>query len=183
MAYYKSDHTDNDGPDNLPLLDFADSRFASNQALYRLSGGDDGSDKGHGGISCENCHGSTHAIWPNGNPWSNDNKTAEDLQGHAGPIIECSTCHEGDLGITLDGPHGMHPVGATRFAEDHEELAERNADACRACHGMNGEGTVLSRTAVERVLRSDDEQPDGSKLVTLAKGEPVSCTLCHENEL
>ena len=183
MAYLATDHKDSGGPDDLPLLDFADSRFAANQALYRLSGGDDGSDKGHGGVSCENCHGSTHAIWPNANPWANDNRTAEGLQGHTGPIAECTTCHKGDLGSTLEGPHGMHPVGATRFAEDHEDLAERNPDACRACHGMDGEGTVLSRTAVERVLKSDEEQRDGSKRITLAKGEPVSCVLCHENEL
>lgn len=183
LAYARSDHKSVGGPDKLALWNFSESRFASNQDLYRLSGGKDNLGKGHEGLSCENCHGSTHAIWPNANPWSNDNRTAEGLQGHTGAIVECSTCHEGDLGITLDGPHGMHPVGATKFAEDHEKLAEKNANACRSCHGENGEGTVLSRTAAERSLKSDEKQPDGSKTIVLAKGERVTCSSCHENKL
>ena len=53
-----------------------DSRFAENTGvnsagdevgvLYRLS-------KGHGGVMCEGCHNSTHAIWPNQNVFANDN--------------------------------------------------------------------------------------------------------------
>ena len=179
MTYRLSQHKANNGPDQLELLRFPQSRFAATQALYRLSGSGGSEQQGHEGISCEGCHGSTHAIWPNGNPHANDNKAAQDLQGHAGPIIECSTCHTGDLGITLDGPHGMHPVGDTRFSNGgHEHLAERNKDACRACHGQNGEGTVLSRAATDRVLRKEDH---GS--VHVAKGEPVSCSLCHKNKL
>ncbi|MCW8932418.1 MAG: hypothetical protein OQL19_19555 [Gammaproteobacteria bacterium] len=179
LAYRLSDHKANGGPDNLPLLKFPDSRFATTEALYRLSGADNGTDKGHGGLSCEGCHGSTHAIWPNKNPFSNDNKAANDLQGHSGTIIECSTCHEGDLGNTLEGPHGMHPVGDTRFSDGgHEDIAEiNNGDACRACHGLNGEGSVLSRAATNRTLKNED------KTISLAKGEVVSCTLCHENKL
>ncbi len=183
LAYARSDHKSLGGPDNLVQWDFQSSRFAANQALFRLSGGDNGMDKGHEGLSCENCHGSTHAIWPNANPWSNDNKTAAGLQGHTGPITECSTCHEGDLGVTLDGPHGMHPVGATKFAEDHEKLAENQPDACRSCHGENGEGSVLSRSATQRSLKSDERQPDGSKTITLPKGAIVTCYSCHENKL
>ncbi|WP_295543659.1 cytochrome c3 family protein [uncultured Thiohalocapsa sp.] len=192
MAYAVSEHVTNGGDDALTLYDFANSRFASNLPLYRLSGGDDGSDKGHGGLSCEGCHGSTHAIWPNANPWANDNKTAMDLQGHTGTIIECSTCHDGDLGNTLGGPHGMHPVGGTRFADGgHEDLAERSKDACRACHGRNGEGTVLSRTAVDRTFTIEECEngtlcPDGEYenfTVRLTRGQPVSCAMCHENEL
>jgi len=178
MAYRLSDHKSNGGPNNLPLLKFPNSRFASNESLYRLSGGDNGNDKGHGGLSCEGCHGSTHAIWPNANPYANDNKLAKDLQGHSGTIIECSTCHEGNLGNTLAGPHGMHPVGNTSFSDGgHEDMAEDNKNACRACHGLNGEGTVLSRVAADRVLSNED------KTVYLKKGEVVSCSLCHDNEL
>ena len=179
LAYRLSDHKANNGPDNLPLLKFPDSRFATTEALYRLSGADNGSDKGHGGLSCEGCHGSTHAIWPNKNPFSNDNKAANDLQGHAGTIIECSTCHEGDLGNTLDGPHGMHVVGDTNFSDGgHEDIAEQNnGDDCRACHGLNGEGSVLSRAATSRTLKNED------KTISLAKGDVVTCSLCHDNEL
>jgi len=175
----KLDDVDNGGDTLLVLNDFPNSRFASDQPLYRLSGSNE--DKGHGGLFCEGCHGSTHAIWPNANPFSNDNRSAEGLQGHSGPITECSTCHTGDLGNTLEGPHGMHPVGDTRFSRGgHEHLAEKNKNACRACHGQNGEGTVLSRVAADRVLYKDD---DGNKTIRLAKGTPVSCNLCHKNEL
>ena len=157
------------------------SRFAENQVvndqgktvdvLYRLS-------KGHGGVMCEGCHGSTHAVWPNQNPFANDNVTATQLQGHDGKIVECTTCHEGNLGNTLDGPHGMHAVGDTGFSNGgHEHVAENNANACRSCHGQNGEGTVLSRVADDRVLRNE------GRSVILTKGEEVTCTLCHENEL
>ncbi len=178
MSYRLSDHKANGGLDNLSIFKFPDSRFATTEALYRLSGADNGSGKGHGGLSCEGCHGSTHAIWPNKNPFSNDNKAANDLQGHSGTIIECNTCHEGDLGITLKGPHGMHPVGDTRFSDGgHEDLAEKNGDACRACHGLNGEGSVLSRAATDRTLRNED------KTINLAKGDVVTCSLCHDNEL
>ncbi len=178
MTYRKSDHSMNGGSNTLKLLNFQDSRFATTEPLYRLSGS---GNKGHSNLSCENCHGSTHAIWPNANPFANDNKTATDLQGHVGPIIECSTCHTGNLGNTLDGPHGMHPVGNTSFASGgHEHLAEHNKNACRACHGQNGEGSVLSRVAVDRVLDKDEH---GNKTISLAKGTPVRCNLCHKNKL
>jgi hypothetical protein len=179
LAYYLSNHSSNGGPDNLPLLDFKESRFASNKALYRLSGGDDGSGKGHGGLSCEGCHGSTHAIWPNANYWANDNRAAEGLQGHTGTLIECSTCHEGDLGMTLKGPHGMHPVGDTKFAREHDDFAKNNANSCRSCHGQDGDGSVLSRTATDRVLQAKEDHIT----VSLAKGTPVGCGDCHENKL
>ena len=172
------------------------SRFAENQAvneagatvdvLYRLS-------TGHGGVMCEGCHGSTHAIYPNPDPNANDNVASNQLQGHHGTVTECTTCHTaGTLGITLDGPHGMHPVGGTDFADGgHEDLAENNPDACRSCHGNNGEGTVLSRVAVDRNFIIDECEGGslcpGSEVnnfsVSLAQGTQVSCTLCHENEL
>ena len=75
----------------------------------------------------------------------------------------------------------MHPVGNTRFsAGGHEHLAEKNKNACRACHGRNGEGSVLSRAAADRVLDKDD---DGKRTITIAKGDLVTCTLCHKNKL
>lgn len=178
MAYRVSDHktSETGGTLNLPLLDFANSRFASDYPLYRLSGINE--EKGHGGVFCEGCHGSTHAIWPNANPFANDNKTAMDLQGHTGAVTECSTCHTGEMEINLDGPHGLHPVGPGKFAKEHGGFAEKNLQQCRACHGKNGEGSVLSRTAAERVL-----QTDGDGAITIPKGQPVGCMECHENEL
>jgi hypothetical protein len=156
--------------DNPAVTDPDDPRIG-NPMLYRVS-------TGHEGIFCEACHGATHGIWPNKNPNANDNVAAIQLQGHTGTISECSTCHEGDLGNTLEGPHGMHPVGDTSFSDGgHEDLAEDDPDACRACHGVNGEGTVLSRVATDRILSNEDET------ITLARGEPVTCSQCHDNEL
>jgi hypothetical protein len=152
-----------------------------NPQLYRVS-------TGHEGMLCEACHGSTHAIFPNANPKANDNVASIQLQGHTGTISECSTCHTGDLGGTLDGPHGMHAVGSAgeKFAEEeHEKVAEDNPDACRACHGQNGEGTVLSAMFTNRTLECKDETffcPDG-KHQLFPQGHQVSCTDCHENEL
>lgn len=179
------------------ILKSPGTRFAENQALndkgqtvdvlYRLS-------KGHGGVMCEGCHNSTHAIWPVPNPFANDNVTSNQLQGHSGTLIECTTCHDasdfargGPLVSTLDGPHGMHAVGNTEFAEDaHERLAKQNPDACRACHGVNGEGTVLSRMAVTRVLACKEDSASvcsGGSTATFNKGHEVTCHDCHENKL
>jgi len=172
------------------LISAPNSRFAENQntnangdtvdVLYRLS-------TGHGGVMCEGCHNSTHAIWPNQNPFANDNIASQQLQGHNGTLTECSTCHGNQqLGLTLDGPHGMHPVGDPLWNEEHEEIAEDNGNACRVCHGRNGEGTVLSRMADTRTLECKEEDLPGcnnDKEITLTRGTEVSCTLCHENEL
>ena len=170
LAYLQGD------PDATPLV-ATNKRFAEDQSLYRLS-------KGHGGVMCEGCHGNTHSIWPNQNAFANDNVTSNQLQGHSGTIIECDTCHApGSLGLTLDGPHGMHPVGDPEWTKDHESLAEDKPDRCRACHGKTGEGTVLSRMAATRTLECEEGLGCQNKVITLEKGSIVTCTTCHENEL
>ncbi len=154
---------------------FAENEVDGKEVLYRYS-------KGHSGIFCEACHGSTHAEWPvqpeSGSSVANDNMAAIQLQGHTGKIIECNTCHTGSLPNTLGGPHGLHPVGNTSFANGgHENLAQSSRDACRACHGTNGGGTVLSKAAQDRTLSA------GGRQVHLTKGQMVSCNLCHGNPL
>ncbi len=145
-------------------------RFAeNNNTLYRNS-------LGHGGVACEGCHGSTHAIWPNALASANDNLASIQLQGHSGTLIECDTCHS-SLPLTLGGPHGMHNVGSRRWNLGHEDFYENNPVACQTCHGLNLEGTVLSRTATDRTYLRDD---DGEETIHLARGTPVSCSLCHE---
>lgn len=143
---------------------------AGNPKLYRVS-------TGHGGLSCQSCHGSTHAEWSSspGNPNANDNLAAMQLQGHAGTVLECSTCHTAYTGTNLNGPHGMHPVGNSTWISQHKEIAETTAEknACRACHGMTGQGTPLSRTPISRTV--------GNR--TFAAGEQVTCSKCHGNEL
>jgi hypothetical protein len=179
QAYTRDEHIDAGG-DALPILS-PDSPFAENETLYRLSGNDDGSGKGHGGVMCEGCHGSTHAIWPNANPNANDNVAANQLQGHSGTIIECSTCHEtsGMSSRTQNGPHGMHLVDDRRWwKEAHKDAAKREngrpgGGTCGACHGSDHLGTVLSRTPVTRTW-----SVEGSNR-RVAAGDPVGCNHCH----
>jgi hypothetical protein len=58
--------------------------FATSEALYRFS-------VGHGGVYCEGCHDSTHAV-------AKSRVAADDakfvaLQGDAGTLKMCSVCH------------------------------------------------------------------------------------------
>ena len=167
-------------PDATPIT-APGSRFAENQSLYRLS-------QGHGGVKCEGCHGSTHAVWPNANPWANDNVAANQIQGHTGTITECSVCHENNLGLTLDGPHGMHPVASAAWNKDHKkEMENGNNVACKTCHGTDGLGTVLSRTATERTWECKNEdgtlRNSGDDVVVVPKDTVVTGDQCHENEI
>lgn len=72
--------------------------------LYRLS-------TGHGGLMCAACHGSPHSIWPSRE--AADNVMAEDLQGMAGTLRDCTVCH----GVVPDGP-GPHGLTATTGVAD-----------------------------------------------------------------
>jgi cytochrome c5 len=148
-----------------PLL-AGNIRFAENaNTLFRFS-------KGHGGIACEGCHGSTHAIWPAG---TNDNLAAAALQGHTGKIIECTTCHTaGSLQRTTDGPHGLHNVADARWYDDgHGDFYENNKNNCKACHGLDLTGTPLAQTAAARNFRVEDGT------IAYVKGALVRCDRCH----
>jgi hypothetical protein len=114
---------------------------AAGVSLFRFS-------KGHGGLMCEACHGSTHAEYPSSH--ANDNAQSIRLQGHVGVISECSVCHTSTLSSISGGPHGMHSVGSS-WASNHESAA-RNATACQACHGADYRGTALSRALADRTL-------------------------------
>jgi hypothetical protein len=166
----------NDATNATPIT-ATNKRFAEetatngNPVLYRVS-------KGHSGIFCEACHGSTHAEWPvlpeSGASIANDNMAAIQLQGHTGKIIECTSCHAaGSLQVGLGGPHGMHPVGDSRFISNHSNIVSANRAQCRACHGQTGQGSVLSKVAVNRTV--------GSR--TFTKGEIITCSRCHSNQL
>jgi hypothetical protein len=147
---------------------------AGNPRLYRVS-------TGHGGVTCQGCHGATHAEWPVAGESANDNVLAIQLQGHSGPIIECGACHttSGMRDDTMGGPHGMHLVNDRRFwKEGHKDLAKREnrkpgGGSCGNCHGSDHLGTVLSRAAVDRSFRVEDSQR------RVGAGEPVACDLCH----
>jgi hypothetical protein len=143
-----------------PIL-ATNKRFAEETGkLFRKS-------KGHGGLACEACHGSTHAVWAVG---GNDDVAATQLQGHAGLIGECSTCHLKAPANGLGGPHGMHPVG-NAWLSAHPDEAEGNLASCRPCHGTDYRGTVLSRMFETRTLSNGK---------TLTKGTAVGCYTCHD---
>jgi hypothetical protein len=146
------------------------SAAAGNPKLYKVS-------TGHGGVSCQSCHGSTHAEWSTSptNPNANDNLAAVQMQGHPGTIMECNTCHTAYTGTNLNGPHGMHPVGNSTWISQHKEVAKttEQKNTCRACHGQTGQGTPLSRVPVARMV--------GNR--SFAQGEQVTCTKCHGNKL
>ncbi len=147
----------------------ANKRFAEqDNTLYRFS-------KGHGGINCEGCHGSTHAVWPVADEAANDNVAAKTLQGYSGKITECTVCHtQGSLALTTNGPHGLHNVNDGDWADGgHKGFYERNKAGCKACHGVSLEGTVLARIANDRSFRVE------GRTVAYVRGDLVSCNRCH----
>jgi len=138
---------------------------ASGFSLYRFS-------KGHGGLQCSACHGSTHAIFPSA--FENDNLASIHNQSHAGTMAECTACH-GTQSLSYNGgPHGMHPT-TQNWAEDHADDARSGpgVSQCRVCHGANERGTVLSRAQGDRVISTKF----GSRRYW--KGQEISCYNCH----
>ncbi|MEZ5397162.1 MAG: Ig-like domain-containing protein [Bryobacterales bacterium] len=145
-------------------------RFATNPntpaagfSLYRFS-------SGHGGLQCEACHGSTHAIYASSH--ANDNVQSISLQGHAGTVSECTSCHASMPRTTTGGPHGMHPVGQD-WVRSHGDAAEHNTSGCAECHGADLRGTVLSRAFADRTLSAFGTHQ-------LWQGFQVGCYLCHQ---
>ncbi len=137
---------------------------AAGFSLYRFS-------KGHGSLQCSACHGSTHAEYPSSHV--NDNLQNIALQGHAGTLSECSTCHNGAVPRTSNGgPHGLHTLGQA-WVGSHGDAAQGGAAACQACHGTDYKGTVLSRTFTNRSFTTEHGT------IQLAVGTPVGCYTCH----
>ena len=145
----------------------ADTTFATSVntpstglSMYRFS-------SGHGGMQCESCHGSTHAEFPTS--ILNDNVQSMNLQGHAGMLSECSTCHSTVPTATNGGPHGLHPIG-TSWVTAHQQVADSNGTtSCQGCHGIDYRGTILSRVQANRTL-------DGK---AFAAGTIIGCYSCH----
>ena len=133
-------------------------------SLYRFSAG-------HGELECSACHGSPHAIWPSSE--DNDNLQAHAAQGHIGTINECSSCHTGLEDNELIGPHGMHPTGSSWVNKHGDEVENNGVTACRACHGANDRGTVLSRAHDDRTLTSQ------FGTANFFRGFEVGCYDCH----
>ncbi|WP_199873150.1 pilus assembly protein N-terminal domain-containing protein [Ideonella sp. A 288] len=149
----------------------ADTRFATNAnvpaagfSLFRFS-------KGHGGMQCEACHGSTHAEYPSSHV--NDNLQSIALQGYAGTIRECTACHATVPMTATGGPHGMHTIGQG-WVKEHGDLVESSgSSSCAYCHGSDFRGTPLSQVKVARTY-----SVEGSNR-TIAAGKNVGCYECH----
>ncbi len=133
---------------------------ASGLSLYRFS-------VGHGGLQCEACHGSTHAVFPTSQP--NDNLYSQELQGHPGMIAECTACHVTMPTTVTGGPHGLHPIGPG-WVSQHEGAVEHGGTAqCQACHGADYRGTVLSLAKADRTIGGQ----------TVFRGAIIGCYMCH----
>ena len=129
---------------------------SADHSLFRFS-------KGHGGLYCSACHGSTHAEFPSA--FRNDNVASMQRQGHVGQVSECSACHGTTPSTSTNGPHGMHSLG---WVTGHKNPG-RTAANCQQCHGTDYHGTVLSRSFKNQTQQS----------VYFWRGRRIGCYECH----
>jgi hypothetical protein len=149
---------------SLPIFSSNPNTPVAGVSLYRFS-------KGHGDLQCSACHGSTHAEYPALH--RNDNLQNLKLQGHAGVLANCTSCHNSMPQTITGGPHGMHSTD-TNWARDHADTVEHGGvAACRNCHGSNDRGTPLSRVFVDHSTSTKF----GTR--TFKAGREVSCYDCH----
>ncbi len=94
--------------------------------LYRFS-------SGHGGVYCQACHGSQHAIYPTLQP--NDNIQSIMLQGKPGTIEVCTVCHTNNPDGE-EGPHGAGSEGSVGGERDVERASSGQSG------DINGDGAV-----------------------------------------
>lgn len=138
------------------------------KSLYRFS-------KGHGDLQCSACHGSTHAEFPASH--RNDNIQSMEIQGHAGVLTSCTSCHGTMPSTVTGGPHGMHPTGSS-WVSKHKDYGK--SSSCLACHGSDRRSTVLSRSFTDQTLTVSN---DGvTRNIQLFRGANVSCFVCHKRE-
>jgi hypothetical protein len=128
-------------------------------SLYRFS-------QGHGSTECSACHGSQHGEYPTNQP--NDNVYSTNLQGYAGRLTECTTCHGTSAVSNNGGPHGMHTVGQA-WVSAHPNYARGNQTACAYCHGSTYRGTSLSQLLTTKTLSGR----------TFPAGHQMNCYDCH----
>ena len=146
----------------------ANRRFATNTnaplpglSLFRFS-------KGHGGLYCSACHGSTHAEFPSA--FANDNVASIQRQGHVGQMSECSACHGSNPTTVTGGPHGMHRLAWTGGGTTgHRDYGKSNPASCQVCHGTSYRGSVLSRSFKNQTLSSQ----------FFWRGRRIGCYDCH----
>lgn len=138
---------------------------ATDLSLYRFS-------KGHGGLYCQACHGSTHAEFPSLH--DNDNLYSIQHQGHEGMLIECLACHATMPSTVSGGPHGLHPISQDWVTLHHDSVNDTNSTQCQACHGTDYTGSVLSYAQADRTFTLNEM---GTK--TFWRGYRIGCYTCH----
>lgn len=106
--------------------------FNQDQPLYRMS-------KEHGGIYCEACHDSTHAIAPSTQP--NDAIKFISLQGHTGTLDTCTVCHSSTL--TGSGPHGIKaPIWRNFVFAPNRSITAGPGDDIVYTHKLENTGNI-----------------------------------------
>ena len=113
-------------------------QYDQDQPLYRMS-------SGHGGIYCEGCHDSTHAIATSTQP--RDALKFLDLQGHPGTLDLCTVCHS--TWPAGAGPHGVVPpmIRDFVFAPDRSQAPEPGATVMYT-HTLKNTGNVSDTYAI-----------------------------------
>ena len=95
------------------------------------------------------------------------------MQGHAGTISECSSCHKTVPNTVNGGPHGMHTTG-NAWVSGHEDAAKGSALAsCAYCHGADYRGTALSQVKMSKTFSVE------GRTKTFNAGQAVGCYDCH----
>ena len=170
---YASVFTDTNGTVRVPVNQTFSTQPnipANGISLFRFSAS-------HGGLQCAACHGSTHAEFPSTHV--NDNVRNQKIQGHAGVMVECTSCHASmsvSSSTAAGGPHGMHPIGQS-WVSGHHDYINGNLAACQACHGTDNRGTVLSRVQGDRTLTASFD--GGTVTLNLFRGALIGCYTCH----
>jgi len=119
--------------------------------LYRNS-------TGHGGVRCEGCHGTPHAILPSREPA--DNADNLDLQGHAGVLDDCTVCHR--VVPEGAGPHGIQGTTAVEMELTRDAgrllvfpspLSRGATCTVKSLNGVSPAGRLLVFDAAGRTIR------------------------------
>lgn len=137
---------------------------AAGLSLFRFS-------KGHGGLYCSACHGSTHAEFPSA--FTNDNLASIQFQGHEGMLSECTQCHRTSPSTVNGGPHGLHPIGVP-WINGHKDPGKVTSN-CTICHGTDLRGTVLSRSQMDWAVSLFDR----AYTYSFWRGQQIGCYNCH----
>ena len=151
-------------------LRFATEKTSDTAKLYKHS-------LTHGGVACSACHGSQHAIYPS--TIEDENKQSLEHQGYKGTIKECGVCHADDvISATYGkGPHGLHAHNQEWVDRHATTVLRESAESCKACHGSDFRGTVLSKASANRTFKLGVRD----RYVQFTAGEIVGCTNCHKD--